>query len=82
MSKSGWEEWHRSALGISPATEINRRLLDFFALYNQFTELVSLDRAMCLEDAAAGIIPHHLQQMQQHLVDSRFLQETQRKEQQ
>lgn len=79
MSKSGWEEWQRPALGISPATEINRRLLDSFALYNQSTELVS--PAMCLEDAAAGIVPHHPQQLQKHLVDSRFLQETQRKEQ-
>lgn len=80
-SKNGWEEWQRSTWGISPAKEINRRLLDTFALHNQFVLLVSPDSGMCIEGAAIGIIPPRQQQLQQQHSDTSFLQETQRKEQ-
>lgn len=82
MSKNGWEEWQRSSWGISPAKEINRRLLDTFVLHNQFALLVSPDSSMCIEGAAAGIISPRQQPLQQRLSDTSFLQETQRKEQQ
>lgn len=82
MSKNGWEEWQRSTWGISPAKEINSRLLDAFALHNQFALLASPDSGMCIEGAAVGIIPPRRQQLQQHLSDTSCLQETQRKEQQ
>lgn len=81
-SKKVWEEWQRSTRGISPAKEINRRLLDTFALHNQLTLLVSPDSAMCWAGAAVGIFPLHLQQLQQHPADTRLLKETQRTEQQ